>query len=390
MLGMCASLLAGSVLAEEPEDQYVPIYLMMQQAEELEQAGSGTTALVKFREAQAQLDKLQTAFPLWNAKLVSFRQRYVTAKISSLEKQYPGVGLPAASTITNAPVPVAVNVQAQVDELRNQLRQALADREILQGKLREALSVQPAASDPRELAKADEQIRQLQKTNDLLQVALTQEKMRAAKMVGTEQIGEFQKSVEDLRKKLAGQMEIADALAKEKEALQKQVRGKSGAVGKTNEAALKSLQNELAAANRQLESQERANLELAKKNEVLKKQLQERQTTAPDARELKKAQDILAETQRKLELQSQLAADYLKEKSGLEKQVRDTESRLVKMADPDDLKAAQSALAETKAKLKRQIYLADEFAMQKAGLQEKLTILEKEKEILQKKVKNQD
>ncbi len=61
-----------------------------------------------------------------------------------------------------------------------QLRAAEADKALLQAKLREALAAQPAAIDPRELAKADERIRALQKDNDLLRLALNQAKSAPA------------------------------------------------------------------------------------------------------------------------------------------------------------------------------------------------------------------
>ena len=49
-----------------------------------------------------------------------------------------------------------------------------AQNALLEARLREALSVQPAAIDPRELARADEKIKALQKERDLLAVSLQQ------------------------------------------------------------------------------------------------------------------------------------------------------------------------------------------------------------------------
>ena len=64
--------------------------------------------------------------------------------------------------------------------LRDLGRQLQADKAVLEAKLKEALSVQPAAVDPRELAKAEEKIRNLLKENDLLKVSLDQAKAKPA------------------------------------------------------------------------------------------------------------------------------------------------------------------------------------------------------------------
>ena len=58
------------------------------------------------------------------------------------------------------------------------MRQLQADKAILEAKLKEALAVQPAALDPRELARAEEKIRGCMKENDLLKVTLAQEKAK--------------------------------------------------------------------------------------------------------------------------------------------------------------------------------------------------------------------
>ena len=58
------------------------------------------------------------------------------------------------------------------------MRQLQADKAVLEAKLKESLSVQPAAVDPRELARAEEKIRNLQKENDLFKVSLAQEKAK--------------------------------------------------------------------------------------------------------------------------------------------------------------------------------------------------------------------
>ena len=57
------------------------------------------------------------------------------------------------------------------------------ENDLLKAKLKEALSVQPSSTDPRELAKMEERVKALEKERDLLNASLEQEKSKAAKMV---------------------------------------------------------------------------------------------------------------------------------------------------------------------------------------------------------------
>jgi tetratricopeptide (TPR) repeat protein len=98
----------------------------------------------------------------------------------------------------------------------------------LENKLKEALSVQPAAVSPRELAKAEEKVVALQKENDLLTVALQQAKTAKPPAVSSpetdstaKQLADANQALADLKERAsletkAAQVEIAklnDALA---------------------------------------------------------------------------------------------------------------------------------------------------------------------------------
>jgi tetratricopeptide (TPR) repeat protein len=86
-----------------------------------------------------------------------------------------------------------------------------ADNRLLGAKLKEALSVQPAAVDPRELAKAEDRIRALQKENELFKMQLSQ---RAASSPSP--------ATQELTAKLNEQIEVAGTLRAENEILKKQ------------------------------------------------------------------------------------------------------------------------------------------------------------------------
>jgi tetratricopeptide (TPR) repeat protein len=74
---------------------------------------------------------------------------------------------------TVAPVPDA---ESHIKNLEDQLRAVEADKALLQAKLKEALSAQPASVDPQELTRAQDAVKELQKKNDLLQASLDQAK----------------------------------------------------------------------------------------------------------------------------------------------------------------------------------------------------------------------
>ncbi|HXC98573.1 MAG TPA: hypothetical protein VN048_04465, partial [Verrucomicrobiae bacterium] len=194
--------------AEAADDQYVGIYNLIQQGDALNENGQLAAALAKYSQAQTDLNGFQAAHPDWNEKVVSFRLRYLAAKIaliSSEAAQAPPASItpsnappilpapPAPSPapvhpVIQAPAPPAVVVMPPVNNsddiirsLQEQLRQEDADRAVLQAKLKEALSAQPAAQDPHQFYQAQAQILALQKENELLKVSLEQSQGSHAK-----------------------------------------------------------------------------------------------------------------------------------------------------------------------------------------------------------------
>src|SRR5260221_8480912 len=196
------ALVAPMARAEGSDDQYIQIFNAIQQGDSLNERGESTNAMAKYTEAQTALQRFQTDYPTWNPKIVKFRIEYVGAKIAELSaKKSPAsvavpTNAPAAPTAptaslavsitspprrppTNAPaetakppipavIPppaptVSTELENQVKVLQDQVRQIQMDNVVLEAKLKEALSAQPAAVDPRELARAQGQIMGLEK-----------------------------------------------------------------------------------------------------------------------------------------------------------------------------------------------------------------------------------
>ncbi|HOX03485.1 MAG TPA: tetratricopeptide repeat protein [Candidatus Paceibacterota bacterium] len=233
-------------LADGPDDQYVRIYSMIQDADARNESGEPRAAYEKYVAAQTALKSLQLTYPDWHPTVVKYRLDYIGARLAKLgvvappaetaPAAAPAPGTPAAAAApAAAPAPAAVpspaavaveraapseNKDAQIQQLTRDLQQVTAQRNELQTRLHEALSAQPAAIDARELAREQVKNLQLQKELDLLRVCLQQADAKAAAAIRPEQMQSVQQSLDDARNQLAGQQQLLAALQQEKEVLQ--------------------------------------------------------------------------------------------------------------------------------------------------------------------------
>jgi tetratricopeptide (TPR) repeat protein len=229
------------VRAESQDEQYVRIYNLIQQADSLNESGQTTQALAKYLEAQTALKRFQTVNPDWNTKVINFRLKYLESKITPLATKIPApnappvppanVPVPAAKTefTLKLPVPAARPTAATADAanqlktLQEEVRQLASDKMLLQAKLKEALSIQPAVVDPRELAKAQDRVKSLLKENELLKAGIAQEQARPARLATPAILQSEKQALAEANRKLAEQTEAAAVLRAENEILKKQV-----------------------------------------------------------------------------------------------------------------------------------------------------------------------
>lgn len=169
-------LLTGAAQAAGPDDQYLEIYNEILQADNSNQNGDSKDAAAQYLQLQSALQKFKADYPTWNPEVIDFRLGYVADQLRKLANF-----LPATHATTPAPAlsPTA-SLEQQTAALRDQIRRLSAANNDLQNKLKEALSVQPAAVSPTELAKAQEQISALEKERDLLKVDLAQARAAAS------------------------------------------------------------------------------------------------------------------------------------------------------------------------------------------------------------------
>jgi tetratricopeptide (TPR) repeat protein len=176
-LALCMFFAASPVHAQSADDQYVGIYSLIQQGDTLSEANHPKEALTSYREAQNSLQRFQTAYPDWNRLVVNFRLNYLNNQINNVSAKVPAVVEVAAPPVaTNAPAPVDSKgeLQNELRSLQNQVNSLEAEKQILESKLKESFAIKPAATDPRELAKAEGKVSDLQKENDLLKTSLAQ------------------------------------------------------------------------------------------------------------------------------------------------------------------------------------------------------------------------
>ena len=150
--------LPGPLRADTADDQFVEAYQMIQQADSLQTKGQGAQAWELYQQAQAQLRRVQAAFPSWNDALVKYRINYVSDKLTSIQSQIPQLTRPTKSApapqpapkAEAKPTPVVPAAEGEALRLRSESARLAQENSLLQAKLKEALAAQPRASDPRE------------------------------------------------------------------------------------------------------------------------------------------------------------------------------------------------------------------------------------------------
>jgi hypothetical protein len=86
LLVLALLLGVGQARAEGPDEEYLQIRGLIQQADDLSKGGKAAPATAKYQEAKAALTTFKQNYPDWNVKLVSFRLNYVVQKVAALSE----------------------------------------------------------------------------------------------------------------------------------------------------------------------------------------------------------------------------------------------------------------------------------------------------------------
>ncbi|MGH7992874.1 MAG: tetratricopeptide repeat protein, partial [Limisphaerales bacterium] len=213
-----------------PDDQYLIIYAMMQQADAFDNSGESRRAFEGYTGAQADLQKFQKVFPDWNPRIVNFRLNYLAEKIAEVTAKLPSTNAPPPTAVVpakpGAPVAAATTaaataeLESQLSALHEQLKRLQGDNETLQSKLKEALATQPASVSPEQLAQTQQQLRLLMKENDLLKVSLPLGNGGGTAGGDAKAFELLKQALAEANQKLAAQTERADKLSQENQTLQ--------------------------------------------------------------------------------------------------------------------------------------------------------------------------
>lgn len=216
--------LVATLRAEGPDDQFIRVYNLIQQADALQAIGQSQSAREVYMQANEALRALRKSSPAWNPSIVNYRSNYIAEKLGPMPATTAAPELPAA---TPAPKPAATPAEEaanQIRELEESLKSLKADKEALDAKLREALSAQPATADPKELAKAEDRVKELQKENELLKANAAQQQEKPGNVADPAALDEARKALKQSNEELARQTEKVAALTKERQSLEQRLK----------------------------------------------------------------------------------------------------------------------------------------------------------------------
>jgi hypothetical protein len=136
LLGLCPAR------ADEADDQYLQIYGLIQQADDLSANGKRAPAKAKYLEAYTGLRNFKKNYPDWNVNLVAARLKYVGQQITALSEEPPAAVASGTTNASEAKPETKVAVPASSGPLK--LLGAGAEP-------RKALRLHPAAGDKQTL-----------------------------------------------------------------------------------------------------------------------------------------------------------------------------------------------------------------------------------------------
>ncbi|NDC81014.1 MAG: hypothetical protein EB090_07115, partial [Verrucomicrobia bacterium] len=289
--------------AASPQDDYLQIYVMINEGDKLDNSGQKSQAREKYENALNKLEKLKSENPEWEPTIVKYRIKYLNDKLSNLKSAKDASPAPAEKPVAPAaekpsstPPPAAApapspsetpalpvqkseasapivtsddpsalrqkiialtgdleSARTELKQAKNDLEQALAERK----QLKEKLAASPAP---------DANVAKLQEENASLRQKLTATEESLKKAAGGELSGEMTSlrgQVDSLEKKLAEANARSAELTRANDDYKKQIASlttqlqAAGTVGKSDSALAKENAMLRSILDRQLKEQAR-------------------------------------------------------------------------------------------------------------------------------------
>ena len=365
LLGLCLG--SAQLCADGADDAFIRIYNLIQQAESHRETGQWSSAREAFTEARSGLEVLRRNYPTWNERVVAYRIRYVSERLEALKTAPEASGkpinppAPPAGTASNTPPAAALapngEVVAQFEQLNLQIQRLSSDKELLEAKLREALSAQPAPVDPREFQSAIERITALQTTNKVLLASLEQQQTERRNLVDKVVADEARAALDEANKSLLEQKVAAGRIEKQKQEI---------------EAKLKDLQ----AGPLQT---------LQRENSTLKQQVTELKSDTERGKQVADLAAKLTQIQIDLDDSKKRNSALTSEKAGLERQLAELQARTSEESLAK-IRQLENSLALAKANADRSLAQAELIAGTLAKEKQTRTDLELSNQALKTKV----
>ena len=254
--------------AASPQDDYLQIYVMINEGDKLMQGGQNSQAREKYETALTRLEKLKNENPEWEPTIVKYRIKYLSDKLAGLKSARDTAAPPSApvaaekpvaapppapapvekpapvrtETPAPAPAPAPAPVVASDDPsaLRQRIIQLTGDLESARTELRQAKAdLDQALADKKSLkeridssaSSGDASVAALQQENSDLRAKLASAEENLKKAAGGELGGEMASlrgQVDSLEKKLAEANAKSAELARANEDYKKQIADLTG------------------------------------------------------------------------------------------------------------------------------------------------------------------
>jgi len=270
-LGSLFTTTYRSEAAASPQDDYLQIYVMINEGDKLSQGGQTSQAREKYEGALNRLEKLKNENPEWEPTIVKYRIKYLSDKLANLKSapaptaapppapastERPAAPTaspapaPAASEAPTAPLPVAkketpapaaasslssddpsalrqriIQLTGDLESARTELKQAKAD---LDQALSEKKGLQEKLSSG---GSGDANVAALQQENSALRAKLSSTEESLKKAAGGDVAGEMASlrgQVDSLEKKLAEANAKSAELARANDDYKKQIADLTG------------------------------------------------------------------------------------------------------------------------------------------------------------------
>ncbi|MEY2851676.1 MAG: repeat containing protein [Verrucomicrobiota bacterium] len=254
--------------AASPQDDYLQIYVMINEGDKLSQGGQNSQAREKYETALTRLEKLKNENPEWEPTIVKYRIKYLNDKLANLktakESATPPPAAPAAAPAPAAPAPMSEKPEAPApaptpaaakteapaapapvvtsddpSALRQRIIQLTGDLESARTELKQAKAdLDQALTDKKGLQEklssgspADANVAALQQENTALRTKLASTEESLKKAAGGDMAGEMSSlrgQVDSLEKKLAEANAKSAELTRANEDYKKQIADLTG------------------------------------------------------------------------------------------------------------------------------------------------------------------